>query len=128
MKNKVFSAQEAVARVKDGDHIMVGGFLQGGTPDVTVRELIRQGKKNLTVTSNDTGREGCAVYDLVFAGHVDRVIADYIGLNPKTGQMMIENPGSTVSPRNAGGKNPRRRFWPRRHFDANGGGHDCRAG
>ncbi len=45
MKNKVFSAQEAVARVKDGDHIMVGGFLQGGTPDVTVRELIRQGKK-----------------------------------------------------------------------------------
>lgn len=94
MKNKVFSAQEAVARVKDGDHIMVGGFLQGGTPDVTVRELIRQGKKNLTVTSNDTGREGCAVYDLVFAGHVDRVIADYIGLNPKTGQMMIENPDS----------------------------------
>ncbi|MGI6333308.1 MAG: CoA transferase subunit A [Saccharofermentanales bacterium] len=94
MKNKVFSAQEAVARVKDGDHVMVGGFLQGGTPDVIVRELIRQGKKNLTVTSNDTGREGCAVYDLVFAGNVDRIIADYIGLNPRTGQMMIENPDS----------------------------------
>lgn len=94
MKNKVFSAQEAVANIKNGDHIMVGGFLQGGTPDVVVRELIQQGQKNLTITSNDTGREGCAVYDLIFTGQVDEINADYIGLNPKTGQMMIENPES----------------------------------
>ncbi len=94
MKKKVFSAQEAVAKVKDGDHVMVGGFLQGGTPDVIVRELISQGQKDLTVTSNDTGREGCAVYDLVFAGQVSEINADYIGMNPETGRMMMEKPGS----------------------------------
>lgn len=94
MKSKVFTAQEAVSRIKDGDHIMVGGFLQGGTPDVTVRELINQGQKNLTITSNDTGRPGVAVFDLVNAGRVSEVNATYIGLNPETGRMMIENPGS----------------------------------
>lgn len=94
MKSKVFTAQEAVSRIKDGDHIMVGGFLQSGTPDVTVRELINQGQKNLTITSNDTGRPGVAVFDLVNAGRVSEVNATYIGLNPETGRMMIENPGS----------------------------------
>ncbi|HAL74310.1 MAG TPA: branched-chain amino acid dehydrogenase [Clostridiales bacterium] len=89
MKNKIFTAQEAVSNIKDGDHIMVGGFLQGGTPDVTIRELIRQGQTNLTVTSNDTGREGTAVYDLVNAGRVSEVNATYIGLNPETGRMML---------------------------------------
>ncbi len=94
MKNKVFTAQEAVAKIKDGDHIMVGGFLQGGTPDTTVRELIRQGQKNLTITSNDTGRPGVAVFDLVNEGRVTGVNATYIGFNPETGRMMMENPGS----------------------------------
>jgi acetate CoA/acetoacetate CoA-transferase alpha subunit len=92
MRNKIFSAQEAVAKVKDGDHVMVGGFLQGGTPDVIVRELIRQGQKGLTITSNDTGRPGCAVYDLVFAGQVTEINADYIGLNPETGRMLMADP------------------------------------
>jgi acetate CoA/acetoacetate CoA-transferase alpha subunit len=94
MRNKIFTAQEAVSHVKDGDHVMIGGFLQGGTPDLIVRELIQQGQKNLTVTSNDTGREGTAVYDLVFTGNVSEINADYIGMNPRTGQMMIENPDS----------------------------------
>lgn len=94
MKNKVIPVEEAVAHVKDGDHIMVGGFLKGGTPDVSVRELIRQGQKGLTLTSNDTGRSDCAVFDLVAAGRVAAINASYIGANPETGKMLIENPGS----------------------------------
>jgi acetate CoA/acetoacetate CoA-transferase alpha subunit len=92
MKNKVLSASEAVAHVKDGDHVMVGGFLKGGTPDVTIRELIRQGQKDLTVTSNDTGRSDCAVFDLVAAGRVTGINASYIGANPETGRLLMEHP------------------------------------
>ena len=88
MKNKILSAADAVAHVKDGDHIMVGGFLKGGTPDKTVRELIRQGQKDLTVTSNDTGRSDCAVFDLVAAGRVTAINASYIGANPETGRLL----------------------------------------
>jgi len=92
MKNKVLDAQQAVAHVKDGDHVMVGGFLKGGTPDKTIRELIRQGQKDLTLTSNDTGRSDCAVFDLVASGHVTRINGSYIGANPETGRMLMEHP------------------------------------
>ena len=96
MKNKILSAAEAVAHVRDGDHIMVGGFLKGGTPDKTVRELIRQGQKDLTLTSNDTGRSDCAVFDLVAAGRVTAINASYIGANPETGRLLMEHPDKVV--------------------------------
>jgi acetate CoA/acetoacetate CoA-transferase alpha subunit len=92
MKSKVMSAEQAVSRIKDGAHVMVGGFLKGGTPESTVRELIRQGQKDLTVTSNDTGRPDCAVFDLVASGHVTAINASYIGANPETGRLLMEHP------------------------------------
>ena len=55
MKNKFISAKEAAALVKDGDFIMVGGFLGHGTPDSIIKELADSDVKNLTVAVNDTG-------------------------------------------------------------------------
>jgi acetate CoA/acetoacetate CoA-transferase alpha subunit len=89
MSKKIITAEAAVARVKDGDHIMVGGFLDGGNPQFIVRELIQQGQKDLTITSNDTGKIGCAIYDLMFTGRVKAVNASYIGANPETSRLML---------------------------------------
>jgi len=89
MRSKRKTAEQAVSRVKDGDHIMVGGFLDGGNPQAIVRELIRQGQKDLIITSNDTGKEGCAIYDLMFTGHVIELNASYIGSNPETSRRML---------------------------------------
>ena len=55
MKNKFISAKEAAALVKDGDFIMVGGFLGHGTPDSIIKELADSDVKDLTVAVNDTG-------------------------------------------------------------------------
>ena len=40
MKNKFISAKEAAALVKDGDFIMVGGFLGHGTPILSSRNWL----------------------------------------------------------------------------------------
>ena len=39
---------------------MIGGFMGVGTPERIIDELVRQGKKNLTVIANDTAIPGAA--------------------------------------------------------------------
>ena len=55
MRNKFISAKEAAALVKDGDFVMVGGFLGHGTPEVIIDALVDSDVKDLTVAVNDTG-------------------------------------------------------------------------
>ena len=55
MINKFKTADEAVAGVKDGMTIMVGGFLGTGSPEIIMDALVRKGVKHLTVIGNDGG-------------------------------------------------------------------------
>ena len=59
MKNKVFeSFDEAVADVADGATFMSGGFASIGVPRNLIMALVRQGAKNLTGISNNSGGQG----------------------------------------------------------------------
>jgi acetate CoA/acetoacetate CoA-transferase alpha subunit len=60
-----------------------------GTSERLIDELVRQGKRNLTVIANDTAMPGRGIGKLVSAGLIGRVIASHIGLNPETQQQMI---------------------------------------
>ena len=53
--NKVITADEAVAGIKDGMTIMVGGFLGTGSPEILMDALVRKCVKHLTVIGNDGG-------------------------------------------------------------------------
>ena len=53
MVNKIRTAEEAVADIKDGASIMVGGFLGTGTPEILIDALVKIGVKNLTIMAND---------------------------------------------------------------------------
>ena len=75
--------------IPDGASLMVGGFMAVGTPEHLIDELVRQGKRDLTVIANDTAMPGRGVGKLVSAGLVREVIASHIGLNPETQQQMI---------------------------------------
>ena len=86
----VVSVEEAVALVPNGASIMIGGFMGVGTPERIIDELVRQGKRNLTVIANDTAVPGRGVGKLVDAGLVRKTIASHIGLNPETQRQMIE--------------------------------------
>ena len=60
-----------------------------GTPERLVDELVRQGKRNLTVIANDTASPGVGIGKLVTAGLLRKAIVSHIGLNPETQQQML---------------------------------------
>ena len=86
---KTLSLKEAVAMIPDGASLMIGGFMAVGTPERVIDEIIRQGKRSLTVIANDTAMPGRGIGKLVSAGLVSKTIASHIGLNPETQQQMI---------------------------------------
>jgi len=87
--HKATSCTKAVEMIPDGATLMIGGFLGIGTPKRMIEEIIRQGKKNLTVIANDTGRPEVGIGKLVVAKLVKKVIASHIGTNPETQKQMI---------------------------------------
>jgi acetate CoA/acetoacetate CoA-transferase alpha subunit len=86
---KTISLQDAVELVPNGASIMIGGFMGVGTPERLIDEIVRQGKRSLTVIANDTAMPGRGIGKLVTAGLLDRAIASHIGLNPETQKQMI---------------------------------------
>lgn len=88
MKNKCVSGSDFVALIKDGASIMVGGFMNIGTPVGIIDRIIDAGLKDLTIICNDAGLPGIGVGKLIEAGRVKKLIASHIGLNPIAGQKM----------------------------------------
>ncbi len=87
---KTITCEKAVAMIPDGASLLIGGFMGVGTPERIVDELVRQGKRGLTVIANDNAQPGVGVGKLVTAGLVRRTIASHIGLNPETQKKMID--------------------------------------
>ena len=88
MLNKIMTAQEAVAEIKDGATIMVGGFMACGTPEILIDALVKKGAKNLTVICNDAGVPGRGVGKLLTNGQIKTLIASHVGLNPEVALRM----------------------------------------
>src|SRR5205807_5281122 len=86
---KTVSSEEAVSIMPDGATVMIGGFMGVGTPERLIDEIVRQGKRNLTVIANDTASPGRGIGKLVDAGLINRTITSHIGLNPETQKQMI---------------------------------------
>jgi acetate CoA/acetoacetate CoA-transferase alpha subunit len=57
---KTIEVADAVAMIPDGASRMLGGFMTVGGPERVIDELIRQGKRSLTVSANDTAMPGRA--------------------------------------------------------------------
>ncbi len=85
---KIISAKEAAAMIKDGDSVMMGGFLGCGTAHKCVNELVKLGTKNLTMIGNDTAMADYSYGKLVTNKQVKKVIATHIGTNKETGRQM----------------------------------------
>jgi len=88
MKNKIMTAKEAIAGIKDGSSIMVGGFMACGTPEILIDALVEKGAKDLTIICNDAGVPGRVVGKLITNGQVKTLIASHVGLNPEVAQRM----------------------------------------
>jgi len=86
---KTVPVRDAVAMIPDGASLMIGGFMAVGSPEGVIDELVRQGKRDLTVIANDTAKPGVGIGKLIDNALVSRVIASHIGLNPETQRQMI---------------------------------------
>jgi acetate CoA/acetoacetate CoA-transferase alpha subunit len=60
-----------------------------GTPPRLIDEMVRQGRKDLTIIANDTARPGVGIGKLIDAKLVRRVITSHIGTNPETQRQML---------------------------------------
>lgn len=81
--------KESVAIIPDGASLMVGGFMAVGTPERVIDEIVRQGKRDLTLIANDTAMPGKGIGKLVGAKLLRKAIVSHIGLNPETQRQMM---------------------------------------
>jgi 3-oxoacid CoA-transferase subunit A len=111
MDKRVANAGAAIARVKDGDTILMGGFGLCGIPENLIDALRRKGTKNLTVVSNNAGVDDFGIGLLMQAKQVKKMIASYVGENKTFEQLALKkeievelNPQGTLAERiRAGG-------------------------
>jgi len=82
------TADEAVAKIKDGDSIMVGGFMACGSPEILIDAVVRKNARQLTIICNDAGVPGRGVGKLLSNGQIKTLIASHVGLNPEVAKRM----------------------------------------
>ena len=78
MINKIAaSIADALADVKDGATVLMGGFGTAGIPNELIDGLIVQGAKDLTVVNNNAGNGEVGLAALLKAGRVRKIICSF---------------------------------------------------
>jgi 3-oxoadipate CoA-transferase, alpha subunit len=78
MINKIAaSIAEALAGVKDGSTVLIGGFGTSGIPGELIDGLIAQGAKDLTVVNNNAGNADYGLAALLKSGRVRKIICSF---------------------------------------------------
>jgi 3-oxoacid CoA-transferase subunit A len=77
----VASVAEALAPLRDGMTILVGGFGLSGNPEALIRGVVERGVKDLTLVSTNAGNLGKGLATWLRAGIIRKVICSYIGNN-----------------------------------------------
>ena len=111
MDKRVANADAAIATLRDGVTILMGGFGLCGIPENLIAAVQRKGTKNLTIVSNNAGIDGAGVGILLGYRQVKKMISTYVGENKTfermvlAGELEVElNPQGTLSERlRAGG-------------------------
>jgi 3-oxoadipate CoA-transferase alpha subunit len=68
---------EAVAGIRDGSTVLVGGFGMAGMPVQLIDALIEQGARDLTVVSNNAGNGDAGLAALLAEGRVRKMICSF---------------------------------------------------
>jgi 3-oxoacid CoA-transferase subunit A len=111
MDKRVASPDIALANLRDGMTILVGGFGLCGIPENLIEAVRRKGIKDLTVVSNNAGVDDFGIGLLLQNRQVRKMISTYVGENKLfeqlvlSGELNVElNPQGTLAERlRAGG-------------------------
>ncbi len=69
--------EDAVAGVRDGATVMIGGFGTAGLPNELVAALLAQGAKDLVIVNNNAGNGDSGLAALLAAGRVRKIICSF---------------------------------------------------
>jgi 3-oxoacid CoA-transferase subunit A len=81
MKQVYTSFNEAIADIKDGATLMVGGFGLCGIPENLILALVDKGVKDLTVISNNCGVDDWGLGLLLRNKQIKKMVGSYVGEN-----------------------------------------------
>ena len=88
--NKVYKdAGEAVADIKDGSVLMLGGFGLCGIPENCISALVKKGTKNLTCISNNAGVDDFGIGLMLKQKQVKKMISSYVGENAEFERQLL---------------------------------------
>jgi 3-oxoacid CoA-transferase subunit A len=111
MDKRIASADAAIANLRDGMTILMGGFGLCGIPENLIAAVRSKGAKDLTVVSNNAGVDDFGIGLLLQNRQVKKMISTYVGENKLfeqlvlSGELQVElNPQGTLAERlRAGG-------------------------
>jgi 3-oxoacid CoA-transferase A subunit len=106
MDKRVADADAAIAKIRDGATILLGGFGLCGIPENLIAALRRKGTKDLTLVSNNAGVDDFGIGRLLQSRQVRKMIASYVGENKTFEQLALKkeidvelNPQGTLAER-----------------------------
>jgi 3-oxoadipate CoA-transferase alpha subunit len=73
----VASVEEAVAGIRDGATIMIGGFGRAGQPVELIDALIAQGASDLTIINNNAGNGDVGLAALLAKKRVRKILCSF---------------------------------------------------
>jgi 3-oxoadipate CoA-transferase, alpha subunit len=71
------SVAEALAPVRDGATVLIGGFGTAGIPEALINGLIEHGARDLTVVNNNAGNGDTGLAALLKTGRVRKIICSF---------------------------------------------------
>ena len=89
MNKVVNNATEAIAGVKAGMTLMVGGFGLCGIPENTIRALSESGISGLTCISNNAGVDNFGLGILLQTRQIRKMISSYVGENSEFERQLL---------------------------------------
>lgn len=88
--NKVFeNASAAIADIKDGATLMLGGFGLCGIPENCIAALVEKNVANLTCISNNAGVDDFGLGLLLHKKQIKKMIASYVGENAEFERQLL---------------------------------------
>jgi 3-oxoacid CoA-transferase subunit A len=83
------NADEAIADIKDGQVLMLGGFGLCGIPENCIAALVKKDIKNLTCISNNAGVDDFGIGLMLQKKQVKKMIASYVGENTEFERQLL---------------------------------------
>jgi 3-oxoacid CoA-transferase subunit A len=106
MDKRIASADAAIAELRDGMTVLMGGFGLCGIPENLIAAVRRKGTKDLTVVSNNAGVDDFGIGLLLQNRQVKKMVSTYVGENKLfeqlvlSGELQVElNPQGTLAER-----------------------------